>query len=170
MRVTDSGVPVQDLIETVKQAIKSANVSRTTDDRDLQVKSVRLTLHAIATRSYGGGLNFQIPLIGTEVKLGGKLSRQDTHEIEISMVPPAPEKRPELRDGNLGDALVEAIETIRATLVAAAEGEDPFILKESKITIIFGVTAEGTISIGLNGSLNDELTQTLALSLVPASG
>ena len=116
MRVTDSGMPVQDLIEAVKQAIKAANVSRTTDGRDLQIGSVRLTLHAVAIRSYGGGLNFQIPLIGTEVKLGGKLSRQDTHEIEISMVPPAPEERPELRDGNLDDALVEAIETIRATL------------------------------------------------------
>jgi hypothetical protein len=169
MRVTDDGVPVQDLIETVKQAIKAANVSRTTDDRDLQVGSVRLILHAIATRSYGGGLNFQIPLIGTEVKLGGKLSRQNTHEIEISLVPPTPEKRPELRDGDLGDVLVEAIETIRATLVAAANGDDPFILKDSKITIIFGVTTEGNISIGVNGGLNNELTQTLTLSLVPAS-
>jgi hypothetical protein len=168
VQVTDSGMPVQDLIEAVKQAIKATNVSRATDGRDLQIGSVRLTLHAVATRSYGGGLNFHIPLIGTEVKLGGKLSRQDTHEIEISMVPPAPEERPELRDGNLSDALVEAIETIRATLAAAADGEDPFVLKESKITIVFGVTAEGDISIGVNGSLNDEITQTLALSLVPA--
>ena len=161
-------MPVQDLIGAVKQAIKAANVSRATDGRDLQIGSVRLTLHAVATRSYGGGLNFQIPLIGTEVKLGGRLSRQDTHEIEISMVPPAPEERPELRDGNLSDALVEAIETIRATLAAAADGEEPFVLTESKITIGFGVTAEGDISIGVNGSLNDEITQTLALSLVPA--
>jgi len=117
VRVTDSGMPVQDLIEAVKQAIKVANVSRTTDGRDLQIGSVRLTLHAVATRSYGGGLNFRIPLIGTEVNLGGKLSRQDTHKIEINMVPPAPKVRPELRDSNLGDALVEAIETIRAALV-----------------------------------------------------
>jgi Trypsin-co-occurring domain 2 len=168
VRVTDSGMPVQDVIEAVKHAIKAANVSRTADGRDLQIGSVRLTLHAVAIRSYGGGLNFHIPLIGTEVKLGGKLSRQDTHEIEISMVPPAPEERPELRDGNLDDALVEAIETIRATLAAAAGGEDPFVLDESKITIVFGVTSEGNISIGVNGSLNDELTQTLALSLVPA--
>jgi hypothetical protein len=169
VRVSDSGMPVQDLIEAVKQAIKTANVSRTTNGRDLQINSVRLTLHALATRSYGGGLNFHIPLIGTEVKLGGKLSRHDTHEIEIRMVPPAPEERPELRDGNLDDALVEAIETIRATLAAAADGEDRFILDESKITIVFGVTSEGEISIGLNGSLSDELTQTLTLSLVPAS-
>lgn len=169
MRITDSGIPVQDLIEAVKQAIKAANVSRTTDGGDLRIGSVRLTLHAVATRSYGGGLNFHVPFIGTEVKLGGKLTRQDTHEIQISLVPPAPEEQPELRDGNLGDVLTEAIGTIRATLAAAADGEDPFVLEESSIMIAFGVTAEGDISIGVNGSLNDELTQTLALSLVPAS-
>lgn len=168
MRVTDTGVPVQDLIEAVKQAIKEANVSRSAPDRDLSIGSVRLILHAVATRSYGGGLNFCIPLIGTEIKLGGKLSRHDTHEIEISLIPPAPSERPELRDGDLGPVLVEAIDTIRATLTAAAGGEDPFTLDESTIKIVFGITVDGDISIGLNGSLANELTQTLILTLVPA--
>jgi hypothetical protein len=161
MRVTDNGVPVQELIETVKQAIKAANVSRSAPDRDLRIGSVRLLLHAVATRSYGGGLNFHIPLIGTEVKLGGKLTRQDTHEIDISLVPPAPAERPELRDGDFGPVLVEAIETIRATV------EDPFILDESTIKIAFGITADGDISIGVNGTLSNELNQTLILTLGP---
>jgi hypothetical protein len=167
MRVTESGVPVQDLVEAIKQAIKAANVSSATPDRDLRIGSVRLLLHAVATRSYGGGLNFHVPLIGTEVKLGGKLTRHDTHEIEISLVPPAPAERPELRDGDLGSVLVEAIGTIRATLAAAASGEDPFILDESTIKIAFGVTQDGDISIGVNGSLSSELTQALVISLVP---
>ena len=168
MRVTDSGVPVQDLIEAVKQAIRVANVSCTTPDRDLRIGSMRLVLHAVATRSYGGGLNFHIPLIGTEVRLGGQLTQQDTHEIEISLVPPAPAERPELRDGGLGPVLAEAIETIRATVASAASGEDPFTLDESTIKIVFGITAEGDISIGVNGSLANELTQTLVLTLAPA--
>ena len=129
---------------------------------------MRLVLHAVATRSYGGGLNFHIPLIGTEVKLGGKLTRQDTHEIEISLVPPAPAERPELRDGDFGTILVEAIETIRATVDAAAGGEDPFILDESTIKIAFGVTADGDISIGVNGTLSNELNQGLILTLASA--
>jgi hypothetical protein len=79
-------------------------VPRATDGCDLQIGSVRLTLHAVASRSYCGALNFGIPLIGTEVNLGGKLSRQVTHEIEISLVPLAPRERPELCDSNLGDA------------------------------------------------------------------
>ena len=50
VQVTDDGVPVKDLIEAVKEAIKTANVSRSTIDQDLLVGSVRLTLHAVATR------------------------------------------------------------------------------------------------------------------------
>lgn len=168
MRVTESGVPVQDLIEAVKQAIKTANVSSSVRDRDLRIGSVRLTLHTIATRSYGGGLNFHVPLIGTEVKLGGKITHQDTHEIEINLVPPAPAERPEIRDGDLGPVLEEAIGTIRATITAAAGGEDPFVLEKSTIKIAFGITADGDISIGVNGGLSNELTQALTLSLVSA--
>jgi hypothetical protein len=72
----------------------------------------------------------------------------------------------------LGAALaegVEAIETIRAVVATAAAGDDPFVLNDSTITISFAVTAEGSISIGVNGSLSDELTHTLTLGLVPAS-
>lgn len=168
MRVTENGVPVQDLVEAVKQAIKAANVSSSSAGRDLRIGSVRLLLHAVATRSYGGGLNFHIPLIGTEVKLGGKTTRQEAHEIEIALVPPAPAERTELRGGEIGPVLVEAIETIRATVDAAAGGDDPFILDKSTVKIAFGVTAEGDISIGVNGSLSNELNQTLILTIAPA--
>ena len=34
-----------------------------------------------------------------EVKLGGKLTKRDTHEIEVNLVPPG--DQPELRDGSL---------------------------------------------------------------------
>ena len=116
MRVTDDGVPIQDVIGAIKQAIKTANVSRTDLDRDLRVASVRLILHAVAARSSGGNLDFRIPFIGMEVRLGAKLTKQDTHEIEISLVPPGLGDRPELRDGNFESVLVEAIETIRAAV------------------------------------------------------
>ena len=88
MRVTDDGVPVQDLVAAIKEAIKTANVSSTDADRDLRVGSVRLVLHTIATRSSGGSISFTVPFIGTEFKLGGKVTRQDTHEVEINLVPP----------------------------------------------------------------------------------
>jgi Trypsin-co-occurring domain 2 len=167
MQVTEDGVPVQDLVAAVKEAIKTASVSSTDADRDLRVGSVRLILHTIATRSSGGSLNFTVPFIGMEFKLGGKVTRRDTHEVEINLVPP-PGDRPELRDGSLELVLVEAIETIRAAVAGAAGGDDPFILEDSRVTIAFGVTAEGNISIGVDGSLSEELTHTLVLGLVPA--
>lgn len=170
MNVTQDGVPVPDVIEAVKRAIKAANVSTTDQGRDLRVGSVGLNLHAIATRSSGGGLNFRIPFIGMEVKVGAKLTTRDTHEIEVNLTPPGEKDRAETRDGALDDVLVEAIETIRAAVASAAGGDDPFVLNDSTITISFAVTAEGTISIGVNGSLSDELTHTLVVSLVPAQG
>ena len=170
MNVTEDGVPIPDVIEAVKRAIKTANVSATDEGRDLRVGSVSLNLHAIATRSSGGGLNFHIPFIGMEVQLGAKLTRRDTHQIEINLTPPVAEGRTEVRDGVLNGVLVEAIETIRAAVASAASGDDPFVLNDSTITISFAVTAEGSISIGVNGSLSDELTHTLVLALVPAQG
>jgi hypothetical protein len=38
----------------------------------------------------------------------------------------------------------------------------------AKITLSFAVTADGVISIGIDGSMTDELTHTLVLALVPA--
>lgn len=169
MNVAEDGVPVPEVIDAVKRAIKTANVSATDLERDLRVASVCLTLRTIATRSGGGGLNIRVPFIGMELKVGAKLTKRDTHEIEINLTPPGEEFRAEeVRDGGLDDVLVEAIETIRAAVASAAAGDDPFVLNDSTITISFALTAEGAISIGVNGSLSDELTHTLTLALVPA--
>jgi len=88
MNVTEDGVPIQELIETIKQAIKTANISSIDLDRDLRVGSVQLTLNVVAIHSLGGGLDFRIPFIGMQVKVGSKLTKKDTHRIDISMVPP----------------------------------------------------------------------------------
>ena len=168
MNVTENGVPVPDVIAAVKRAIKTANVSARDQERDLRVSSVRLVLHTIAVRSSGGGLNFHVPFIGMEVQLGGKLTMRDTHEIEINLTPPTEARRAEIRDSALDDVLVEAIETVRSAVASSATGDDPFVLNDSTIAISFAVTAEGYISIGVNGSLSRELTHSLNLVLVPA--
>jgi len=76
--------------------------------------------------------------------------------------------RPELRDGDLESVLTDAINTIRSAVASAATGDDPFTLGESSVNISFAVTAEGTISLGVDSSLANELTHTLTLGLVPA--
>lgn len=169
MQATDDGLSVQELIETIKQAIKTANLSSTDLDRELRVASVRLTLNAVATRSLGGGLDFRIPFIGMPVKLGNKMTKQDTHTIRISLVPPDLIDRPELRGGDVESVLVDAINTIRAAVASAATGEDPFTLIDSSVDISFGVTATGAISLGVDGGLTNETTHTLTLGLAPMS-
>ena len=168
MKVTADGVPVQDVIAAVKLAIKEANVSDTDEDRDLRVGSVKLVLHALATRSAGGRLNFTVPFIGMPVRFGAKVTKSDTHEIEINLVPPGPEAGEEVREASLDVALVDAIETIRAVVASAACGDNPFVLNDAKIILSFAVTAEGDISIGIDGSMSDEVTQSVVLALVPA--
>ncbi len=168
MKVTADGVPVQDVIAAVKLAIKEANVSAADEGRDLRVGSVNLVLHALATRNAGGGLSFTVPFIGMPVRFGAKVTRSDTHDIEINLAPPPQESGEEVREASLDQALVDSIETIRAVLATAAGGDDPFILNDAKITLSFAVTEEGEISIGIDGSMSDEVTHSLVLALVPA--
>lgn len=168
VKVTEDGVPVQDVIAAVKLAIKEANISATDEDRDLRVDSVKLVLHALATRTVGGGLNFTLPFIGMPVRLGTKVTKSDTHEIEINLIPPGQEAGHEIREASLDAALVDAIDTVRSVVASTANGDDPFTLNDAKVTLSFAITAEGDISIGIDGSMTDEVTHTLVLALIPA--
>ena len=168
MKVTEDGIPVQDVIAAIKLAIKEANISATDEARDLRVGSVKLILHALATRAVGGRLSFTIPFIGMPLRFGAKVTRSDTHEIEINLSPPAQEPGEEVREASLDLALVDSIATIRAVLASATDGDDPFILNDAKIILSFAMTAEGNISIGIDDSMKDEVTHSLSLAIVPA--
>jgi Trypsin-co-occurring domain 2 len=165
VKVTADGVPVQDVIAAVKLAIKEANVSATDEFRDLQVSSIKLILHVLATRTIGGRLCFTVPFIGMPVRFGTKVTRSDTHEIEINLVPPSQQRGDEVREASLDLALVESIATVRAVLASAAYGGDPFTLNDAMISLSFTITAEGDISIGVDGSITDEVTHVLVLAL-----
>ena len=102
------------------------------------------------------------------VRFGARVTKSDTHEIEINLIPPGREAGEEVREASLDLALVDAIETIRAIVASAADGDDPFVLNDAKIILSFAVTAEGEISIGIDGNMSDEVTQSLVLTLAPA--
>jgi Trypsin-co-occurring domain 2 len=167
MKVTDQGVPVDTLINVVKDSIKRAGVSRTSLARDLQVASVQLILEVVASRTVGGRLDFCVPFIGMKLSLGAKVTKRDTHTIDITLVPPQERATRQVRGGDVEDVLVNAIATIRDVMTKAAEGDDPWVMSASTIDISFGITQTGTITLGVNGELADELTQTLRLGLAP---
>jgi len=169
MKVTDEGVPVDTLISVIKDSIKQAGVSRASQTQDLRVASVRLILDVVADKTAGGGLDFHVPFIGMKLSLGTKVTKKDTHTIDITLVPPPERVTRQVRGGDVEDILVNAIATIRDVVTRAAEGDDPWVLSAGTIDISFAITQTGTISLGVDGELSDEVTHTLRLGLVPGS-
>jgi hypothetical protein len=172
VKVTADGVPVDELISVVKNSVKRGGVSRTSDSTDLRVGSVQLILEVVATRSAGGSLRFRVPFIGMDLGFGVKVTKQDTHTIDVTLVPPGQpaDGSREIRGGDVEDVLVEAIAAIRETMASAALGDDPWLLSEGSVNISFAVTETGSISLGADGELGRELTHTLHLGLVPFPG
>jgi hypothetical protein len=168
MKVTDQGVQVTTLIDAVKRSLRTAGVSRDSGPGDLRVKSVKLTLNVLATESAGGKLDFRVPFVGMKLSMGAKVTRQDTHKIDITLVPPAPDPARRETRGDIETALVDAITSIRAVMASAAEGDEPWALSTSEVEIAFVVTKEGSISLGAEGEFAHEVTNTLKLALLPS--
>jgi hypothetical protein len=165
VKITDEGVPLNVLIEVVKASVKRGGVSRTSQAPDLQVASVQMILKVVASETAGGGLDFRVPFIGMKFKLGARITKKDTHTIDISLVPPEDSSR-QVRGGeDVEEALVNAIAAIRTVTSQAAEGDDPWILSQGTIDITFAISHAGTISLGVDGGLSDELTHILRLRL-----
>ncbi|MDX2592917.1 MULTISPECIES: trypco2 family protein [Streptomyces] len=165
--MTDDGVPVEDLVAAVKRAVMESNMSATAAGRDLRVTSVRLTLHALATATAGGSLNFRLPFIGMKLRIGRTVSRRDTHVIEMTLVPPDLAQQHELRYGTVDAVLVDAITMIRRVTASARTGDDPFHLLEGSVRLEFAITADGSVSLGLDGALHEEVTHTLLVMVAP---
>jgi hypothetical protein len=97
--------------------------------------------------------------------VGAKVTRQDTHRIDITLIPPEAGGR-EVRD-DIEAALVDAIAAIRSVMASAAGGDEPWVLSTSEVEISFVVTKEGSISLGAEGEFANEVTNKLRLVLKP---
>lgn len=169
MQITENGVPVEDLIDAVKRAITAAGISSTEPGRDLRVAAVHLTLNTVATATAGGGIELRVPFLGMKLKLGATATRSATHTVEITLVPPDLAPRHEIREAQIDAALLDAISEIRTVITGAAGGDDPFELQTSTVTLTFAVTHKGTLSLGVEGELGNEITHTLRLDLEPGT-
>lgn len=74
-------------------------------------------------------------------RAGTKVTGQDTHRIDMTLKPPDQHTRA-VRGGNVEDALVDAIITIRTAMTYAAAREDPWDLSAGTVDITFGVTRQ----------------------------
>ena len=168
MEVSEDGAAIDDVIGAVKEAIKVAGISGTDNNRDLRVTSVRLVLKTIASVATGGGVDFRIPFLGMSLKLGGSVTTQDTHTLDISLVPPDLGPQHEVRDGDVAAVLADSISTIRALLARASGGDDPFGLQTGFVELNFAVTRDGSITLGFNGELHGQVSHTLRIGIEAA--
>jgi Trypsin-co-occurring domain 2 len=165
---TDDGMPVDELIAEVKEALIEAGVTGNSHIAGLRVRSVRLTLKVVATEAGGGKVNFRVPFIGTNLTVGASHAQQDAHSIDITLVPPDRSHPAGVHSADVQDILVSAIWRIRQAVASAADGEDPWFLSDATVDISFGVTKEKRISVVVEGNLSNETANTLRLTLAPA--
>ena len=165
MNVTEGTVPIDELVTVVKNSVKRAGVSSSDPGSDLRLTSVQLVLRIVASSTIGGGFDIRLPVVGMRLKIGRKITRQDTHTLDMTLRPPKEPPGHELREGDIEDALVNAIDTIREVVVRAAEGDDPWLLAAGSVDISFVITDTGSLSLGVDGELTDEVTHTLRLGL-----
>jgi hypothetical protein len=132
--------------------------------------SVRLVLNAVATMTAGAKLEFTLPFIGMPFRFGKSVTRKDTHVIDVTLVPPDLAPLKEIRDGDVDDVLVEAIDTVTAIVARAAGGDDPFVLKESAVELTFAITDTGSISLGVDADTSETVTHTLEIKLAGVQG
>src|SRR5438034_4743070 len=160
-------MPVAQLIWLVKRAITLSGVSRLSPTHDLRVASVQVVLEVVATKAGGTDISLRVPFINSELGMSGDLTKRETETIDITLVPPTQAKSRPVRARDTAQALVDAIATIRDAMAAATRGDDPWELSESTVNLAFGVTKEGTISLGLHGERSTDAKQTLRLTLKP---
>lgn len=165
MEVTDTGVPVDALIDAVKAAVTEAGISSANAGRTLRVTAIQLVLNVVASTTVGAKLEFKLPFIGMNLSFGNSVTQRDTHTIDITLVPPDLAPAAEIRDGGVDQVLVDAIETVTSVVARSAGGNDPFVLKESSVELVFAITESGSISLGFNAEAKNVITHKLKLTL-----
>jgi hypothetical protein len=170
-RVTDAlGMPIEVLLSKIKYALVESGVVGPAHDVGLDLVAVDLKLKAYAERDGGLKIKFRIPFIGTDVQFGSHAGASRAHTIEMSLTPPVAAPSRALRgQDSVEGALTDAIATIRDTMLAASAGDLPWVLSDSRVEIAFGVTRDGTFSVGVDASSKETLDQTLTLRLRGAS-
>ncbi len=168
MRVESETVDVDELIAAIKRGVSDAGLSIETRDRDLRITTIRLKLEVVAESSQGGSLRFRLPIIGFEGRAGAQVTSRSVHTIALALEPQDKSARSGVRAGdNVATAIVDAVKTVRQTMRLAQGGADPWLLRSGKVDIQFGVTAEGSISLGLDSTRSSQHANTLTIEIEP---
>jgi hypothetical protein len=164
---SEGGVDVDVLIAEIKDGFALAGLDDARDQR-LRITGVGLTLEVVLLHTLGGGLKLRVPFIGVDIEGGRDVSETTSHTVEMTFDPFVTEHPAATYRGDIASQIAQTIETVRATMVSAEGGNQPWALRTGTVEIRFGVTSEDRLSIGLSGSKSREHTNTLRLEIAPA--
>jgi hypothetical protein len=170
MEVVSESVDVDALIAAIKRGVCIAGLSIESRERVLRIVTIGLKLEVVVESSQGGGLRFRVPIIGFEGNAGAHVTSRTTVVLALILEPQEKSVPSGMRAGDdVATAIVEAIETVRKTMQYAQGGTDPWLLRTGKVDIQFGITAEGSISLGVDRTQSHQHTNTLSIEIEPVS-
>jgi hypothetical protein len=167
LEVSSESVAIRNLVEVVKASICEVQGAEEPRGGELVVASAELNLHVMMDTTVGGKVDVRVPVIGAHLRIGGRRVRHRMHTVRVQLVP---EHHGRTRhDHGAGDLeLVMALSAIRDLMEPGGEGGHAWSVAGGTVDVSFGVTEEGSISVGLNSDRSDEHVHSLQLELQPA--
>jgi hypothetical protein len=162
-------VSFDDVISNVKSAIQAADLTAS-NGVALEIKRLDVVLTVVQDLKTGTAAKLTVPVIGTDLSVGGTVESTSTSEISLSLVPPPPVDaiaQSIMPNFEIIRGLVGAIEAIKDGVASAAKGDPPFELKESTAKLTFGVKTDGSIAIVVVADRSKSTTNSLTLTIGP---
>lgn len=151
------------LVELVQQ-LKFAISYWKDRDTGVRIEKATLDLKGEFKERLGGDLGGKFFEL-VPVKLTGTSSNSTIQSISFTLVPSAQQER--LADlPDLGEDLKRVLQAIGSAVREAGRGDVPYQLEEGTITLAFGITDDGGITVlGLGASRSTNNVQTVTLKL-----
>lgn len=164
-----SSLSIDQVVSQVKEAVRRANVVGR-DGTSIAISKLDVTLQVVQDLSAGANAQWTVPVVGLGLSAKANIDTGATSTITLQLVPPMPVQgavQALVPRVNVADDLVEAIEVIKAGVLAGATGDPPFELAEASVALSFVVTVSGGISLVASAERSKATTHTLTLTLSP---
>lgn len=139
------------------------------DPPRLEVTEVELTLQGVVSREASGEFKFKIPFVDWEAGVGGGLTSEATHTIELTFVP-APPLAVAAKAAELHQELVDGITWVRRQLKAASGGDVPLAIKSAAVGLEFVIDRKGDFALLVfKAGVATKWSNTIKLTLSPAA-
>ena len=153
-----SSATVTGLISDIKTAIQRAQTALTAGQ--LHIAKAELEIKTALQATAEAGIKFTL----VPVDLSGKYAQKDTQTISLTFVPtPAAVRMLSPISDDLTSAILAAVQAVKDASVSKPQ----FDLNEAAVSLEIGITADGSIKVGIGGGVTRESAHTVKLTLAP---